>query len=98
MINVWAPPDWQDPPRLRQKQDAAAVMYPAFSAGHIPAGPDEIRWPTPHYSQGLEVQLIIQAWWVTVRPVCHHFFTYLAQPQSRPSVVEIDNVRNNELH
>jgi hypothetical protein len=59
----------------------AAVLYPACCAGdNIPAGPDGIRWPAPHFSGGLEVPDNIQAWRVTAWPVCHHTFLYLTQP------------------
>jgi len=65
---------------VMKPQDMAAVMYSACGAGLMPAGPDGIGWPTPHYSLGLGVLYRIQAWWVTVRPVGHHVVTSLAQP------------------
>jgi len=50
----------------------------------FPAGPDGIRWPAPHSPKGLEVLTIIQAWRVTVWPVCHHTFIDPEQPLRRP--------------
>ena len=84
---VWTPPVWQGPLCCDGGQDTAAVLYPACGAGRCLRALMEFADPHLISSKGLEALSPMQAWWITVRPVCHHLITYLAQPFSRPSFV-----------
>ena len=64
----------------------AAVLYPAYwCRAYALRGPDDFRWERPHLLEGLEVQVIIQAYFPTVRPVLSSRVRHLLKSLSCPS-------------